>query len=278
MCGDFARWREEEKQTKREHDRAESAWGTATHEKKALEAQVAAWPWQYTKTERKIWLRGAELARSPIRGAAAGSSTWAPRLRGSAHSSHRAGLPPYPATGAGVPAGATHYSAATRLGCESRLSSGRRGVGADRWRGAGDSGRARRPRLTGPGCGSPGSERGETAGKRATLRELAGRIATAEASMAEAARALAANPYVGCPNRANHRRTERERHHYAGLRDALDRDLAGARKAAARQAHRTLRSLRAVLESFGYMTGGEPTRRLGCCAGSSTPTHWRSRG
>ena len=264
VCGDFARWREEEKQTKREHDKAESAWGTATHEKKALEAQIAAWPWQHTKTERKIWLRGAELGAV----AYSGGRGWLVYVGPSAE-----GIGSFFAQGRAAPL--TSYSELEYLPeppiavplPDSVMSRGflLDGVASGLTDGEAQAIAGALAGLDLPDLDAEAREASEQRlrASEPTLRELAGRIATAEASMAEAARALAENPYVGCPNRANHRRTERERHHYVGLRDALDRDLAGARKAAARQAHRTLRSLRAVLEAFGYMAGGEPTRKAG---------------
>ena len=89
-----------------------------------------------------------------------------------------------------------------------------------------------------PGLEAEASEIGEQAraANELILRELENRITAAEERRQEAALALADNPYVSCPNRSRHRRTERERRNYEAEIESLGRDLATARKAASRQA------------------------------------------
>ena len=168
VCGDFARWREEEKQTKREHDKAESAWGTATHEKKTLEAQIAAWPWQNTKTERKAWLRAAGLPGAVAYSRARG---WLVYLGPSAEgvrfsSSYRAGSLLCPTTRSRSTCPAPAVGAATKFCRGPRISSGRCGRRTDRRRGAGHRWRARRPGSAGSRRRGQGRARREAAGNR----------------------------------------------------------------------------------------------------------------
>ncbi len=85
------------------------------------------------------------------------------------------------------------------------------------------------------------------------------RVATAEARRREIVLSLSQNPYRTCPHRPLHRRAERDRRHYVELMASVDRDLATARRDTGYRAQRTLRSLRSVLETFGYMASGRPT-------------------
>jgi len=104
----------------------------------------------------------------------------------------------------------------------------------------------------------------EKAAKKANataLQLMKDRVAAAEARRREIGLALSQSPYQSCPHRPEHRRAERDRRHYAGLVAAVERDHAAAKKEASRRAQRTLRSLRSVLESFGYMTEGQPTAK-----------------
>ena len=94
-----------------------------------------------------------------------------------------------------------------------------------------------------------------------TLRSLHERIEAARERRRAASRRLADNPYRTCPNRPKHRSTERERRNLSSTVASIDRDLAAARKDASKRAHRILRSLRSVLESFGYMAEGQPTAK-----------------
>ena len=67
VCGDPAAWLQDEKEQKREQERAESAIRSAQREMDSLEARIDAWPWQYSRNQRKDWLRSArpgELAYS----------------------------------------------------------------------------------------------------------------------------------------------------------------------------------------------------------------------
>ena len=87
------------------------------------------------------------------------------------------------------------------------------------------------------------------------------RIEAAERRLREAARELSASPCHTCPIRNKHRRWEREKRDVAGQVVAVEREIEGARKAAKREAQRTLRSLRAVLGYFGYLANDLPTRK-----------------
>ncbi len=264
VCGDPSTGMEQEKKLKREQDRAESALEAALRDRVALEGRISAWPWQYSKIARKQWVRFAPT------GAMAYSRDcgWMVYLGPSSE-----GIGSFFFDGTAAPL-ATYstldYLPDPPIVLTLPESIARRGTLLDGIAGSLSQRESHElsealKRMDTPDLEAIAREAkaAATVANANALRELEQRIASAEARRHEATQALGQNPYRSCPHRGEHRSTERDRRHYAGLLIEVDRDLASARREAGRRAHRTLRSLRSVLERFGYMANGQPTRKAG---------------
>lgn len=262
VCGDPAQRQEEEKRLKREQERAAASLETALREKASLEERIDAWPFQYSRNQRKQWMRDAApgaVAYSRLQG-------WMAYLGPS-----REGIGSFFVQGRIAPI-ATYaeldYLPEPPVTLDLPDSVARRahlidGVaeGADEREIAALEEALRQLALPDMAAWAREARASARADAAEVLRGLDERIAASAARRREANLALAQNPYRACPYRPQHRRTERERRHYSGLLVALDRELVQAGKEVGRRAHRTARSLRAVLESFGYLAEGRPTRK-----------------
>jgi ATP-dependent RNA helicase HelY len=262
ICGDPAAGMQQEKQLKREQDAAESALNAARREESVLESRLSSWPWRYSKAQLRAWLLSAhpgELAYSRRHGwisflgpSATGVGSFL--VDGSVKSLESYAqidyLPDPPLT---LPLPESVLRRAAMLdGVAEGLSGGEL-----------DSMTAKLESMRLPDVEVMSREVAEAARAESSgaLADLEQRIETAQQRRREATLALAANPYRSCPHRPEHRRTERERRSHSSLLAATERDLAAARKDVSKRAHRILRSLRSVLESFDYMAGGQPTPR-----------------
>ncbi len=260
VCGDFATWLEQEKKLKRDEEKADAAVNASRREKAALEERLSAWPWQYSKAQRRQWVRSAEhgdLAYSREHG-------WliymGPSLEGIA--SFYTGKEVIPLAGYSdlnyLPDPPVRAIVPESLSRRAQLLGGVVDVLSPQE--ADELGSAMKV-LPLPDVEATAKEIMKATRKvnATALQQAKDRVAQAEGRRREIGLALSQSPYQSCPHRPEHRRTERDRRHYAGLLAALEQDLTGARKEAGRRAQRTLRSLRAVLESFGYMASGQPT-------------------
>ena len=262
LCGDFADWQDQEKRLKRAQEKAEATLDAARREKAALEERLSAWPWQYSKAQRKQWIRFAapgDVAHSRSHG-------WIIYL-----SPSQEGIGTF-FTRTGV-ASLTGYSDLDYLPDprvevtipESMSQSDRTAQGVFGSMTQQESndlasalGKLALPDVAGTAAEMERAARKASAG---ALQELKERVALAEARRRKIALSLTNSPYHGCPHRPEHRRTERDRHHYAGLLAELEQEMEAAKKEIGRRAQRTLRSLHAVLESLGYMKAGRPTAK-----------------
>lgn len=261
VCGDFAVSVEQEKRLKRDLEKAEATVDAIRREKAAMENDLSAWPWPYSKTERKQWVRSAEpgyLAYSRGRG-------WAvyvgPSSQGIGSFYLDGALSPLPTYGDldYLPDPPLKVVLPESMKGRAHLLDGADGMSEQE-----DGSLAGvLAGLTLPDLEAAAREM-EVAAREAradALSKVRERLAAADARRREIALEISRSPYQTCPHRQDHRRTARDRHHYAGLLTALERDLAATRKEAARRAQRTLRSLRTVLEIFGYMVDGQPTAK-----------------
>jgi ATP-dependent RNA helicase HelY len=262
VCGDFASWLGQEKRLKREQEKAEATVAAVRQEKAALEERLSSWPWQYTKTQRRTWMRAAEpgdVAYSRNRG-------WLIYLGPS-----NAGIGSfYSSSGISSPDGYTELSylpdppvkAALPESIARRLHLLDGAVHA-----AGEEERRALAlaleQIELPDLETAAREAGAAARKANAdaLLRLRDRLADAIGRRREIALALSQNPYQSCPHRPEHRRAERDRRHYSGLLAASEQELEAAKKETGKRAQRTLRSIRSVLETFGYMADGQPTAK-----------------
>jgi ATP-dependent RNA helicase HelY len=262
VCGDPPAGMQREKQLKREQDAAESTLNAAQREKAVLEARLSGWPWRYGKTQLRAWLRSArpgELAYSRrhawmsyLGPSAVGAGSFL--MDGSVRpleSYAEIDYLPEPSITLPLPESVLRRTAL--------LDGVVKGLSQDELESmTGAMERMRLPDVEAISREMAEAARVESAGE---LEALERRIEAAQRRRREATLALAAHPYRACPHRPEHRRTERERRSQSSLLAATERDLAAARKDASNRAHRILRSLRSVLESFDYMAGGQPTPR-----------------
>jgi ATP-dependent RNA helicase HelY len=262
ICGDPVAGMQQEKQLKREQDSSESAVNAVQREMSALEDRLSSWPWRYSKTQRREWIRSArpgEMAFSRRRGwmaylgpAIGGVGSFL--VDGSIEAMGSYGeidYIPNPALLLPLPESVVRQ-AAMMDGAMKGSTRDERDAMASAMR------EMRLPDVEAMATEISEAARAESAG---ALESLQARLEEARERRREATLALAGNPYRACPHRPEHRRTERERRSQISLLAALERDLAAARKEASRRAHRILRSLRSVLESFDYMAAGQPAPR-----------------
>ncbi len=264
LDGGPVNWLEQERSLQREQERAESALEAVRREKAALEERLSAWPWRYSKGQKKDWLcaaRPGELAYSRRR-------NWVAYLGPSSE-----GIGLFLAGGAVVPlAGYAELDYLPEPPIRLELPEGvaRRAALLD---GAADQmGReeveqvaATMERLSLPDVEAEASEsacrsRTDGAGILASLEE---RLSAAHERLRAASQLLAHSPCRSCELRAGHRRSERQRRSFGGLLAGAERELEQARAESRRRARRTLGSLRSVLESFGYLASGKPTAKAG---------------
>lgn len=260
FCGSPAERLEQEKEAKREQERAESALRAAERERAAIELRIRAWPWQYTKGQRKEWLRlsrPGDMAYSRRHGwiaylgpSAGGVGSFL--VDGEARSldsySDLDYLPDPPII-LRIPEPVARHAGLLDGVAENLTPDGMKSMSREI------------ARLDLPDMEFRARDIADEA-RRAnaeTLEQLEQRVRAAKERRRSATLALAGNPYRSCPHRAEHRRTERERRDHSVLLSSLEQDLSAARSAANRRAQRVLRSIRAVLESFGYMASGQPT-------------------
>jgi len=95
-------------------------------------------------------------------------------------------------------------------------------------------------------------------GKVEAAKAAQERATVARERLKQASQAAAQSPCRSCAMRATHRRSERERQSYSGLLIEVERELEAVRSESRRRARKTLRALRTVLESFGYLVNGHP--------------------
>ncbi|MHB8991065.1 MAG: DEAD/DEAH box helicase [Chloroflexota bacterium] len=262
ICGEPSQGLEQEKRLRREQGRAEAAVEAAFREKALLEERIGAWPWQYGKSQRKQWLRDAPYGAVAYSRRHGWTAYLGPSREGIGSFFLEGGVAPLP-TYADL-----DYLPDPPVTLELPESVSRRshlvdGVAEGIDRREIDQLAAALERLGLPDLESTAQEvkaaaQVANAGALAALDE---RAAAAAVRRREVALALAQNPYLSCPHRPQHRRAERDRRHLSGLLAAQDKELDVARKEASRRAHRIVRSLRSVLESFGYLAGGQPTRK-----------------
>ncbi|MGI5836916.1 MAG: DEAD/DEAH box helicase [Chloroflexota bacterium] len=95
-------------------------------------------------------------------------------------------------------------------------------------------------------------------GKLENVAAAESKIVAARERYQETSAALAQSPCRSCHLRPTHRRSEREKRSFTGLLVGVDRDLEVARRESRRRAKKTLRALRSILESLGYLADGNP--------------------
>jgi len=255
-------WLVKERTLERERERAESALESARRHEAAIEESIRAWPWRYTKSHKREWLRTArpgEMAYSRRLGwmAFLGPSSegvglfLADRQVARVDSYSDLDYLPDPSLAVEVPEGVARRCALTD--------------------GAATNMDAREVELLAHAMGEmslPDLERVAAeacaAARRANKDALAAvreRVEAAQERLRAISRDLAQSPCHDCPRRAEHRRSERLRRHYSGMLASAEHELEAAREESRRRAERTMRSLRSVLESFGYMAAGRPTAK-----------------
>ncbi|HEX2924182.1 MAG TPA: hypothetical protein VHS28_09160, partial [Chloroflexota bacterium] len=259
LDGGQINWLAQEKGLMREQERAESRYENARQELSALEAQIAAWPWQYTKSQKKEWLRQArqgEVVYSRKRGWGVyvgtsytgigefrfGDATIS--IEGYAELDYLPDPPiqlfPIPEADLPLPKGEGRGEGGTQT--ISPLSAALHALAL--------------PNLEAIAREHACHMREANAKAISAARE---KLAAARERLDDSSLSLAASPCRSCHLRASHRKTERQRRNYAGLLAAAEKDLATARAEASRRAHRTLLSMRRVLETLGYLSSGQPS-------------------
>lgn len=255
-------WLEREKALQREHERAESVLEAARRDRSALEGSIIQWPWRYTKNQKREWLRSART------GAAVYSRKWGWGLR----------LGP---SSAGIGAflfGETVVDLASYADLDylpdppllsdlpddltsmcARADASGNGLEADDLRKLSAAlARLDTPDLEATARDAADAARANCAAALAAAEE---RVASARERLRNASLALEKNPCRSCHLRASHRRANRQRRNTTELLAVVEREMASAGAESRRRAQRTLRSIRSVLETLGYMAVGQPTSK-----------------
>jgi ATP-dependent RNA helicase HelY len=262
LDGGPVNWLEEDRALHREQERSEAALEAAKRQSSALQERLSAWPWRYSKQQKKGWLSAArhgEMAYSRRWG-------WLVYLGPSSQGIglFLAGRNVVPVSGYGeldyLPDPPIHLDLPEDV---IRRASQQNGAADQLERHELERFATAVEHLSLPDVEAEAREiiRRAQAANAATIKSLEEWVSAAHDRLRSASQDLARSPCRSCHLRAEHRRSERQRRSFGGLLAAVERELQEARSEARLRAHWAIKSLRSVLESFGYLDSGRPTTK-----------------